>query len=115
MTGQSLSASGTLEPFPECGSISSRWHHNSYQKHLLPRGHNCVLEAFLSFIACSDIWERASSISGQLLERVFSNASVRTVFRLPPRLCDYERSSYWLDPGPKFYCQSVRQPWPSHC
>lgn len=63
MRVKSLPTSGMLEQFPECGSVVSCCHHNLYQKHLLPRGHDCVLKAFLSYVACAAMWETASSMS----------------------------------------------------
>lgn len=42
-----------------------------------------VLKAFLSYDACTDIWERASSISVQFLERDLSNSSACMSFISP--------------------------------
>lgn len=77
---KSLQTAGVLEQFPE---VVNCCHRNFYQKHLLPPGHDCVMKVFLSYIACADIWERASSISVQFLERDFSNAAVYMIFCSP--------------------------------
>ena len=85
MRVKSLPTSGMLELFLECGSVVNCCHHNLYQKHLLPPGHDCVLKAFLSYVACADIWERASSISVQFLRVLAMPPS----YSLQPRsLCD---------------------------
>lgn len=103
---RSLPTSGMLEPFLECGSVVSCCHHNLHQKHLLPPGRDCVLKAFLSYVACADIWEKASSISVQFVEKGFSDASVVQSSALKLLL-----SRLWS----QFHCQAAGQPWTSHC
>lgn len=113
MRVKSLPTSGMLEQFPECGSVVSCCHHNLYQKHLLPRGHDCVLKAFLSYVACAAMWETASSMSVRFFGEGFQRCLPWDRLQ-PPQVCVYDRSSYgrlWSH----FCCPSVGGPWTRHC
>lgn len=89
MRVKSFQTPGMLEQFPERGSVTNCCHPNLYQNHLLPSGQDCILKAFLSYVAYADIWKTASSISVQFWEKNFSNLLARDL-ELPGQLFWYE-------------------------